>query len=155
MKRTLLLVLMAGLLVAADSDKQKGKDDPDKAKLQGTWTAISHESGGEKHGGEGHTLTFDGDKFTIKKNDETEVEGTYTIDSSKKPKQIDMKIEKAKEGKHEGDTAKGIYELKEDTVRWCSEEPGGSDRPDEFTTQDGSKRMCVELKRESPKEKSK
>ena len=139
MKRILLLAPMAGLLIAADSDKQKGKDDPDKEKLQGTWTAMSHEAGGQKQdGGDGHTLTFDGNKFTIKKNEETEIEGTYTIDSSKKPKHIDVKIEKAKENRHEGDTAKGIYELKEDTLRWCTEEPGGGERPDEFTTQDGS-----------------
>ncbi|HMF19133.1 MAG TPA: hypothetical protein VKE98_18125 [Gemmataceae bacterium] len=44
--------------------------------------------------------------------------------------------------------AKGIYEIKEDTLHWCSSAPGIETRPTEFAAPEGSMLLFVTLKRE-------
>jgi uncharacterized protein (TIGR03067 family) len=77
----------------------------------------------------------------------------FKVDSSKKPKTIDMKVKegsKVKEGPddHEGETARGIYQLEGDELTWCVNEPGSDNRPKEFATKEGTKTVLFKLKRE-------
>jgi uncharacterized protein (TIGR03067 family) len=70
------------------------------------------------------------------------------VDAAKKPKQIDFAVKESLGGKDDGKTAKGIYELDGDTLKWCTAGPGTDDRPGEFATAEGNDRLFVTLKRE-------
>src|ERR1043165_4502060 len=113
----------------------------DQKMLQGDWTAAK--------GDEKIKLTFDGKKFKFQMIHGAEAEtvtGTFTIDSSKKPKTMDMMCNDGS-GDHamkfKGKTAKAIFEFDGAKLKWCSHEPGVADRPDAFPA-DGakSKAMC-------------
>jgi uncharacterized protein (TIGR03067 family) len=144
MRNRLALVLGIALLgsVSAD-DKEDGKKDSDK--LQGTWTFVSMERGGEKipQGEGGPTITFDGDKFAVKAGDQVLQAGTQTLDPSQKPKAVDSKVT---EGEGKGTTMLGIYEIDGDNLKACFDTEGKK-RPTEFKTTAGDGHMLVVLKR--------
>jgi uncharacterized protein (TIGR03067 family) len=150
MMKPLLAFLALGLLVGADSPK----DDATKVqeKLQGTWKAISVERRGEsKHDEEDHRLIFDGNQFRIKRGDQTMIQGTFKLEPSKKPTEIDMKITEDQNGKQKGKTALGIYTLDGDTLKWCVADPGTTERPKDFSAPPDTKIMFITLKREKSK----
>lgn len=106
-------VLLAALLVAADTPEEAIKAE--KKSLEGAWVLESVEIGGkadEKLKKAEVRMVFSGDKITMSK-DGKDHEGSYTIDPSKKPKQIDLTI-KGPDGR-EGTL--GVYELDGDTLR--------------------------------------
>jgi uncharacterized protein (TIGR03067 family) len=109
------------------------------------------EDGQTKDDTEDHRLIFSGDEFSIKKGDETVIKGKFKIDSSKKPKQIELEITQASNEQFDGKTAVGIYELDGDTLKWCSNKPGDSERPKEFASDGGTSHLLVTLKREKAK----
>jgi uncharacterized protein (TIGR03067 family) len=149
MTRYILTALVTGLFLTTDPPK---KDDPspkDKEALQGAWRIVSSETGGRDHTEEakGHLLVFEGDTFALKKGDQVGLRGTFQLDPSKRPRAIDLTIT---EGGREGDKGKvlhGIYELGRGTLKWCTSEPGGTDRPKEFSTREGVNHMLVTLKK--------
>jgi uncharacterized protein (TIGR03067 family) len=142
----LLAFVALGLLVGADSPKDEAKKAQEK--LQGTWKAVTVERRGEsKEDEEEHHLIFDGDKFRIKRGGQTMIQGTFKLDPSKKPKEIDMKITEDETGKHKGKTAPGIYALDGDTLKWCVAEPSTTERPKEFSAPADTKLMFITLKR--------
>ena len=147
--RQLLACVVIGLFLGADAPKDDVKKD--KEKLQGTWKAVAAQQRGEtQDDAEEHRLIFSGDEFSIKKGDETIIKGKFKIDPSKKPKAIDMEItEGAKDG-HIGKSGVGIYALEGDTLKWCVNEPGETERPKEFSAPTGTKFMFVTFKREKP-----
>lgn len=147
MKLLLPLILMSGLLVAADKPKETAAAD--HKKLQGTWHAREESHGDAERNDDAkhYQLIFDGDKFSIKKDDQTIVEGTFRIDPAKSPPQIDMKVLREDENHHTGETSLGIYQINGDTLKWCSGEPGQTDRPTGFDTK-GTDFMMVVLERE-------
>jgi len=141
-----LFVAMIGVstLVGAED---KDADKKDKDKLQGTWNAVSGESGGkEQKEATEHSLVFEGDKFSVKKSEKVMVKGTFKVDASKKPKEIDMEIADGPDDV-KGKTALGIYKLEGDELTWCVDEPGSGNRPKEFATKEGTKTMLVKLKK--------
>ena len=150
MTRCIVTVLVAGLLLAADD--KKGDAKKDREALQGAWKVVSSEAGGKDQTEQfkDHLLVFEGDTFALKKGDAVGLKGTFKLDPSKKPGAIDMTIT---EGGQEGDNGKvlpGIYELGKGTLKWCTAEPGGTDRPKEFSTTEGVNHMLVTLKKEKP-----
>jgi uncharacterized protein (TIGR03067 family) len=143
MTRYLVTALAVGLLLAAD-DAQK-----DKERLQGAWRPVSGERGGQAQAdAKEHLLTFDGDTFRIQRGDQLVVKGTFTLDPSKTPKAITMKVTEGRREEDKGKEVRGIYELTEGTLKWCTAEPGSEDRPTEFATKPGTKHMLVTLKKE-------
>jgi RNA polymerase sigma factor (sigma-70 family) len=137
--------IFAGLAHYATVDAGSAQDaKSDKEKLQGTWEFVSGEFGGQQaKGAEAEQMkmlkfVFKGDKLTAK------TEGEYTIDSSKKPKQIDLKISDGPE--NERGTWKGIYELKGDELTLCVALPN-QDRPAAFATKEGELTLLLKLKR--------
>jgi uncharacterized protein (TIGR03067 family) len=145
----LTLVLSGGLVaayyVAASPGETQAKDDmSDKDKLQGIWEFVSGEMAGKKVEGDEaaqikkHQFVFKGEKLTTKQ------ESTYTIDSSKRPKEIDLKVDKGPE--QEQGTWKGIYDLKGDELTLCMAPPN-QDRPTEFVTKEDKMMMLLKLKR--------
>lgn len=132
MRKVLLAVAAVGLLVAADDARDAGKKDLDA--LQGEWTMVSGERNGEKIPEEiakSLRRVIKGDKFSILRDDETVSQGTFTLDASKKPREIDAKLEGV------DGVVKGIYALDGDTFKVCYGPPG-TDRPREFATKEGS-----------------
>jgi len=151
------LALLAAFFLAADpAEKDKEKDkagdaDKDKAALKGKWEPTSSESGGNKDDESEYKqfrVVFDGDKFSILKSGETHMKGTFKLDASQTPKRIDMTIEEGQEGDVKGKSLAGIYELKDDELKWCFVPPDGGERPTSFTSQSGTSQILATLKRE-------
>src|SRR5262249_48636646 len=104
-KKSLLGVLVIGLMTAAD-DK---KPDDVKDKLEGTGVMVSIEFGGMKVRDDvvkGQSITFEDDKATQRDKDKVEPM-TYKIDASKKPTELDMT---PTEGSGKGKTAQLIFQ---------------------------------------------
>ena len=143
--RQLLVFMALGLFLGADAPKDDGKKD--KEKLQGK--AVTAERRGEsKEDEEDHRLIFDGDKFRIKRGDQTIIQGTFKVDPSKKPKEIDMEITEDQNGEHKGKTAPGIFALDGDTLRTCDNAPDlARARPAAFAAKSGSGHVLITFKR--------
>src|ERR1043166_5180599 len=131
--------------VAADDKADAGKKELEK--LQGTWRFQSHEHDGKamaKEQVEGMTITFTGDKWTVKVGDMVVQAGTHKFDPTQKPATVDATVT---EGENKGKTMLGIYELKDDTIKVCFD-PEGKTRPTEFKTTPDSGRFLAVVKRE-------
>ena len=115
-------------------------------KLQGTWRMQSSTWNGVPESGVALNVTciFQGDKFIVVDRDGNRQEERIQIMPDQDPKAIDCW---SKDGK--GQPTPGIYSLEGDTLTWCS--CGGINRvrPDSFSSQPGSKRSLLILKRES------
>jgi uncharacterized protein (TIGR03067 family) len=142
-----LLVVVCGLLVAADD-----KDDvvkKEKTKLKGTYTMVSGEEQGTKLP-EGFisigTIEFTNDKMIIKGKGKSEA--TYKIDPSQKPKTIDLTPQ---DGSEKGKLIKGIYVIDGGTLTICTATKSDNDRPTEFATKKGSGSVLMVLKKEKEK----
>jgi uncharacterized protein (TIGR03067 family) len=147
MKAYWMAALTVGLLMGAGAIKDDVKKE--KEKLQGTWKAVTVvERGQARADADDHRVIFDGDNFTVKKGDETIIKATFKLDPSKSPKEIDIEVAEQKSEKNNGKTAQGIYAVDGDELKLCLDEPGGSDRPKEFSAPEGTKRIFVTLKRE-------
>src|SRR4051812_25263699 len=135
---TLLAAFLIPSSLQAEDKKPAAKDDD---KIQGTWQMVSGEKGGNPAPDkfvQAFRLTFKaGWKITAQSKGE-EKDGTYKIDSSKKPRQIEISID--------GKTLEGIYELDGDGLKLCLSEGGA--RPAEFKSPEGSKTMLMVLKRQ-------
>jgi uncharacterized protein (TIGR03067 family) len=110
------LLVCSFFLALGMSARGDGKDDDNK-RIQGTWlvdAATFAEVKDEKARKEALEqckavrLIFEGDNCTMKHPPGNEETGPFRLDPSKKPKQIDF-----------SEGAKGIYELKGDTLKLC------------------------------------
>jgi uncharacterized protein (TIGR03067 family) len=148
MSRYLVLVLAAGLALAAD-DVKKDPLDKEYARFEGTWQIVSLEIEGMKIPAEAikdAQLIIKGKEFTMKEKIAT-YRGNFIIDPDKKPKTIDMKFT---EGPEKGNTSYGIYELDGDNFKLCLTITG-KNRPTEFAAKPKSGHGYEVLKREKPK----
>jgi uncharacterized protein (TIGR03067 family) len=139
MVRPFILVAACGFLLAADNPKEKPSMS-DQEKVQGTWALVSGERKGKPFSQDvvQHVkLIFAGDKLTTKTKDR-ETEATFKLDSSKRPKEIDLDMD--------GNIGKGVYELESDTLKIAHGEIGDA-RPKEFP-KPGSGLTILILKRE-------
>ena len=135
----LVAVLSAGALTAQDR-----KDDARKA-FQGTWTIVHTKKGDDtdKEPVTAPTVVFEGDRYTIKAIDKVVEVGTFKVDGSKSPKQIDVA---ATEGMDKGKKWHGIYEIEGDTLK-AVVGPTDKDRPTKYDNPAEGVRSFV-LKRE-------
>jgi uncharacterized protein (TIGR03067 family) len=138
-----------GLVAARADDKKpddKKPDDKGEAKkFEGTWEVVKATGNGMPIE-QKSTLVLEGNKYTrTRPNGDTDT-GTFSVDPSKKPKTIDVM---PGDGKAKDKTWLGIYELDGDSLKICLAEPG-KDRPDDFTSKEGSGRMSAEYKRKKP-----
>jgi uncharacterized protein (TIGR03067 family) len=147
MKTRCLVVLVAGLLIAADAKDDKKKD---LDKLKGTWTAKTVEYNGENQLGgvlKELTVTIDGDTLTVKGEDE-EVKrypkATLKIDPATTPKVMDISITS---GDQKGTTFEGIYEVDKDEWKVCLK-PFGKERPAKFESKADSGDVLIVFQRE-------
>jgi len=137
-------MVTAYFVVERPGEAQAKDDKSDKEQLQGSWEFVSGQLHGKKVEGDEadeikkHKFVFKGDKLIAKG------EATYSIDPSKKPKEIDLKIEEGPEA--ERGTWKGIYDLKGDELTLHMALPN-QDRPTTFETKEGEMTMLMKLKR--------
>jgi len=134
------LVLAAVLTFAGAGLADDPKDD--QKAFQGTWTIIHR----DKVGNEpvtAPTVVFEGDKYKIKAGDKVVEEGTFKVDGSKSPKQIEVA---ATAGMDKGKKWHGVYEVAGDTLR-AVVGPTDKDRPTKYDNPPEGVRAFV-LKRE-------
>jgi len=127
-----------------------GKEgDKELKKIQGTWKFILQEMDGKERPKEELTkltITFAGDKWSVRVEDKVVQAGTHQLDGTKKPGQIDAVVT---EGEDKGSTMLGIYELKGDKMKVCFD-PKGKQRPTSFTSKTGQ--FAAVLEREKKKD---
>jgi uncharacterized protein (TIGR03067 family) len=139
-------LLVAGLSVAADGPSNAAQDE--HKDLNGTWVVesiVRDPRETNPNEGKGIRCIISGEKVVAKLPGEDKPAGalTFKIDSTKKPKTMDLRPE------GERDSIPAIYELKGDTLRVCWS-PVGKERPKEFASEPGSGHSLVVLKREKP-----
>jgi uncharacterized protein (TIGR03067 family) len=142
-----MLVLAVGFLLAADA-----RDDDVKKeykKTDGTWAVTTFTMDGNNTPEEEvkkFRLVLDGEKYTLKQEDNVVSKGTAKIDPSKKPKTIDIT---PTEGDGQGTAMLGIYEIDGDNYKVCYA-AGGKDRPTKFGSEAGSGHILFVFKRAKP-----
>ena len=120
-------------------------DDKDSKALNGTWAPQSGEFAGAKFPDEilkTLKLEIKDGKYTVTAGKETD-KGTAKIDSSKKPKEMDVV---GTDGPNKGKTFPAIYELDGDTLKVCYD-LSGKERPKAFKTESGTMVFLVTYKR--------
>ena len=154
MKTMCCLILTTGALIAADG---AGKGEPSRGdldKLRGTWLTVSLVNDGKtlvdekalSPKGPTTNLVYDGNTWMIKVGDKTVASGSFKIDATKMPREIDIMDES---GVKNDKTKLGIYELDGDTYKYCLA-PAGKPRPTEFTSKAASGHSLGVSKREKP-----
>ncbi|HYT88062.1 MAG TPA: TIGR03067 domain-containing protein [Gemmataceae bacterium] len=147
MRRVVLAMLVIALLVTVSAPSSAGEKagKKDEELIQGTWSVVSGEKEGQKAPEEelkDVRLTFAaGGKLMVKAKNK-DMEGTYKLDSAKKPKEIDVTVD---EGGKEL-VLKGIYLLTKDSLKICLAHPP-TERPTEFATQAGVQTMLIIFRR--------
>jgi uncharacterized protein (TIGR03067 family) len=152
MKTACFLALSLGALVTAKNFEQDDPSKADRDKLQGTWSTVTLVNDGntvvdEKtppKPGPATKLVYDANKWLIKVGDKTVASGIFKIDSTKKPKEIDILDDS---GVKNDKTKLGIFEVDGDTYKFCLA-PAGKPRPSEFTSKAGSGHSLGLSKRE-------
>ena len=141
--------VLALTLAAPALPGDRAKDDV--RKMLGTWTLIQSEDQGKMIPPDTlkGTLVVISEKTMIANDKDYKkiFVMTYKLDTSQKPQAIDMTVVEGDENL-KGKSAKGIYELKGETLRLAYAFAGA--RPTEFTTKKGDKHLSFVLKRAKP-----
>jgi uncharacterized protein (TIGR03067 family) len=123
--------------------------------LQGTWVAFAEENGGKRMKKEDlklrkKTFKVDGDKFLISTT-EYKFSGKIKFVPEDGPNAIDLKGSSVNAKRNLPVLAKGIYEVKDQTLRLCYSfnviGETEKDRPSEFETEEGQEVLCVSFRR--------
>jgi uncharacterized protein (TIGR03067 family) len=145
--RIALVALLCTLgLTAAGGTGARADDKADVKKelkkFEGTWTFESVEAGGKELPAaefKGMTVTFQGDKYSVKKGDEVIEAANLKLDPSQSPKSLDATVT---EGPNKGTVILGIYQISGDTLKVCFD-PEGKRRPTEFKGASDSQTLVV------------
>jgi uncharacterized protein (TIGR03067 family) len=133
----------AEALVGADPNHDAIKKE--MAKLQGTWTIVSHEANGQKTSEaeikDIYSMVLKGDQWIASYWDRMVPHGTIRLDPTKNPKRVDYFDTKR------GRFAHGIYSVEGDTLTICDRKVERGERPKEFRTEPGSGLVLTVLKR--------
>jgi uncharacterized protein (TIGR03067 family) len=142
------LTLLAGLLIGADDPKPMG--DVEKA-IEGVWVVKEAERGGQPaEKPVGDEVSIRDGQITIAPDEDggRREMATYTLDTSKDPKQIDFKPGVEGNQGEEPPVLQGIFKVEGDTLTIVLAGPGVQ-RPTEFKTSEGSTTLMAVLKRQA------
>jgi uncharacterized protein (TIGR03067 family) len=121
-------------------------DSPNDAKaVQGNWKPFKAELAGQPMPDavlKTISLKLDNGKYEVFVGEQPD-RGTYTLDSSSKPKSM---VITGTEGPNHGKNFPAIYELKDGTLRICYD-LSGAKRPTEFKTSPGTQLYLVTYNR--------
>jgi uncharacterized protein (TIGR03067 family) len=145
--RIALVTFLCALGVIASGGSGSRADDKadvqkELKKFQGAWTFELVVAGGKEIPAaefKGMTVTFEGDKYTVKKGDEVIQSATQKLDPSKSPKAFDATVA---EGPNKGAVLLCIYEISGDTLKVCFD-PEAKKRPTQFKSESGSQTLVV------------
>ena len=116
--------------------------------LEGAWSCVSATVDGKPLSDTTVArlrLTLTKDRYKTERGTEVLFDSTYTTDSSKKPKHIDMV---GTEGDLTGKKAQGIYTVRGDMLQICYTMPG-KERPAAFESRPGSEAYFIVWKRQT------
>jgi uncharacterized protein (TIGR03067 family) len=134
MKPRLLILAVTSVLIAADAPQEHAAKT-DKEEIQDTWRLVAVEKDGVKvEGGllSGRfIITGDKIKSSVRGFGEERQEMAYKLDTTTKPKAIDITITKEDD---KGGKWQGIYSLRGDKLKMCFN-TNGSGRPKVFATE--------------------
>jgi uncharacterized protein (TIGR03067 family) len=114
--------------------------------LQGTWKFESLEEDGVKVAADElkkRTIFFGADVFLVRRGHAILQAGGLQVNPSKSPRTVNAMV---KAGEHKGKVMLGIYALEGDTLKVCLDVEG-EERPKEFKSAAGSKRLLAVCKR--------
>ncbi len=120
--------------------------DSDIARMSGTWVIGSSEANGSPIPDDesaGLTVTITGEKYSVNKDGQID-RGTFSIDTTKSPKQMDIHPET---GPGAGRLMHAIYEFSGENLRVCYATQDGSARPTVFKTTPDSGEVMISYKR--------
>jgi uncharacterized protein (TIGR03067 family) len=124
----------------------KGPPESEDARkqLQGTWAVQSQEDGAKPFADlKGAQITFSGGDFTIRRENRPILAGVFRTDPSKDPKTIELVITESINDHDNAKAMHGIYEVKEDELRWCTTPPGITEHLSAFTIRPGSAQTLI------------
>jgi uncharacterized protein (TIGR03067 family) len=115
------------------------KEKSDQELLRGNWDIVGLESGSksETFNYKGNRFSFGKEKATLKEGSFPPIDYTFTLDSTKSPKIIDLTVK--------GNTLHGIYKLENETLMLCISM--GGPRPTDFATKAGGDCERITMKR--------
>lgn len=127
MQRHFLVVVTCFLVMSlAWADEKEDAAKKELEKMQGEWKLSVQDD---------VTLKIKGNEYEFTAGNISE-KGKFKFNPSTKPAQVDVDIT---EGNDAGKKQVGIYELKEDKVKFCFAKAGEVKRPDKFeSSEDGS-----------------
>jgi uncharacterized protein (TIGR03067 family) len=138
----LMLAIISGLVLA------DAKPSAEAEKLLGAWDIVSTEIKGKTYPApeiSSGTIVFAKDnRLILKDKSQKDKKGTYQIDPSKDPKELDLT--KFKEGSKEGNKMPTIYEIDGDKLRIAF--PPEGDKGKRPTIFDSNKALIITLKRQ-------
>jgi uncharacterized protein (TIGR03067 family) len=135
---TIALSLVPGAQDAAKTDQ---------ALFQGNWSLISAQKDGKampEEEAKKFKLSIAGNKFVLRKDAVVISEGTFTLDPTKTPKQID---ETLTAGPSQGKIFLAIYEIDRSQHKVCFA-AAGKERPKQFSSAAGSGHLLQVWKRD-------
>ena len=137
MRQSLRISCLAGFLATIGG----AATGHEPLEFEGRWEVVSVELAGVPVPGlEGCELVLADGKKAFTLPDKTIEEGTYKLDATKKPAEIDVTTS-GRDG-----TEKGIFEVKGNSLKLCLASKGGA-RPTEFTTKMGTDQILIVLTR--------
>jgi uncharacterized protein (TIGR03067 family) len=140
------MALAVGLLIAA-ADPKDDAAKKDLEKFQGKWTLISAERDGKKTPQKEVKkikLTIQANKFILQKDSVVISEGTFTLEPTREPKEIDETITT---GPNKGKIFLAIYEIDDAHHQICFA-AAGKKRPTAFSSKPGSGHLLQVWRRE-------
>ncbi len=136
----IVLVALANATRAQPPDQSPSTTKTDQELFVGVWSIVGLETGGRPEPDKnykGNTFTFTKDKAVLRERGFQNIDFNYSIDSTKSPKTIDLKMK--------GGALKGIYKIDGDDLVMCVS-IGGS-RPADFATKAGVPAETFTLRR--------
>lgn len=141
----IVLTALAGMAFAEDSKDEAIKKE--RKQIEGVWRAVALEVGGNKAMEEDArkiTVIIGADgSWSLNAEDKEVSQGASTLDPGKKPKAIDFTVTV---GDGKGEQSLGIYEVTENTLKFCVG-PSGKGRPNDFSSASGSEQILITLER--------
>ncbi len=121
----------------------------DLDKLQGFWDCKSwvYDGNRPEHNGQDFESIYDGNQITLKRKGREYRHGIVTLNPNRSPKAVntwDL------DGPFADRTNRGIYEIDGDKLKVCFALDPNGDRPTEFSSEPGSKRLYLIYERRRP-----